>query len=757
MHMHIVGYRRPHVGDCCALIARNDKPLSRKIRCGLLQSLVIAALGLAFTSISVASASACQNETLRSELHSAHLTDCRAYELVSPVAKYGQPVEASYVSSSGVRALGVSIGTFSGSDQTSPFNYYMLAREATDWGGTPLNTPAGYFNPAAVGVLAASPDLRNGLFNYTQLGAADPRDHRYYIHELPTGLPVEIGPLFPEVSLESNPATLEPNFSGPSTSRDLSHVVFMIEGPTLVRGPLVDYVWPGDTTAVTNGQGFVSLYEYAGTGNSAPSLVGIDNAGHLISQCGTSLGFPIGGLFTRLQSSEIYNAVSVDGSRVFFAAAGPCEVGSGPSTDELYARINGEKTVAISEPSHPLRQGSGSGPEECDSLCEAATHQAGVFQGASEDGSKVFFLTAQPLLNGDEDTETDLYEAEIEGGASANVRRLIQVSHDPNVGQASEVQGVSRVSEDGSHVYFVAKGKLTNAPNPVGDIAQRGAANLYVYERDASYPEGHTAYIATLSATDGGDWALRDLRPIDATPTGRFLVFMSSADLTPGDTSSQPQVFEYDAQTTTLVRVSHAQSGFDSGRSDGDFAATIQQPNYSENLNPARPTRAVSEDGSYVVFQSKAALTPQASVGHNNVYEYHNDRVSLVSDGQGPAFLAGMDASGADIFFTTVDSLVPQDGDTQEDLYDARIGGGFVPPLGPAVCEDVGCRGALAPSPLFASGGGSASQPAGEQVIEPPAKPATKTKRKRKVRRAKRKTKKTPHRTSQSASRGRRR
>jgi hypothetical protein len=72
----------------------------------------------------------------------------------------------------------------------------------------------------------------------------------------------------------------------------------------------------------------------------------------------------------------------------------------------------------------------------------------------------------------------------------------------------------------------------------------------------------------------------------------------------------------------------------------------------------------LSEDGSYVVFQSSDALTPQVQGGLHNVYEWHEGTVSLISDGVDATAntpdryvgLVGMDATGANIFFTTKDS-----------------------------------------------------------------------------------------------------
>ena len=109
---------------------------------------------------------------------------------------------------------------------------------------------------------------------------------------------------------------------------------------------------------------------------------------------------------------------------------------------------------------------------------------------------------------------------------------------------------------------------------------------------------------------------------------------------------------------------------------------------------------AVSGDGSTVVFTSRAALTAEAvpaselpaEEGTGSAYEYRSSvgvggsimdgDVYLISDGAAAPRTAalGLDASAGDVFFHTSDSLVPQDSDSQFDVYDARVDGGFPAP-----------------------------------------------------------------------------
>jgi hypothetical protein len=706
----------------------------------------------------------CANDAFRTGL-SANLPECRAYEQVSPPFKDGARIEEiKAVTSDGQRVIVNALGDFgdaaNSGDNATAFTY-ELTRTQTGWGEASLDPPASGFPWEHY--LDASADFGETLWN-VRTTSQSLRAHDLYVRD-GDGALHDLGPTSPPSETAGRAGVGEPesildHFIYRGASADLSYVLFSIATPA--EAPSI--LWPGDTTGLgaLEPHAFASLYEHTGNGVSEPKLVGVKNNGplasnteaELISNCETVLGSGEGGGGLG-GGRDTYNAVSESGSTVFFTAvhAGQCAGVAQPALNELYARINGSKTVAISEPILPPG-------EECTGKCKAASLSEGVFQGASRDGSKVFFLTEQPLLNSDEDTTTDLYEAEIEGeGASAHVSRLVQVSHDPNLGQAAEVQGVVRVSEDGSHVYFVAKGVLASNSNgqaAPSSTARLGAENLYVYEPDPENPGRHTtAFVGMLcsdagfsgavgdpecNSSDSALWSREDSRPAQATPDGRFLVFSSATDLSaPEDTSTVNQIFRYDAQTGELARVSIGQNGFNANGNTNTFGAEIRTEGFAGDSGAARMPGTISEDGSYVVFRSADGLTPQALNGHTttpasgfakNVYEYHEGDVSLISDGQDATStleessvrLEGITGSGGDIFFQTVDPLVPQDTDTARDLYDARIGGGF-PPLPPFTsCQDAICQGE-ASSPPSLPVATSATGEAGN-LAPPVSKPA---------------------------------
>jgi hypothetical protein len=710
----------------------------------LLLGFVVGAFGVLCGSGSFALAAGdaneafCPNETLPG--FASSLPDCRAYEMVSPSFKGGAGVMSEAAASSdGSRVLIQSRGIFAGASYNVGRSEYLLERSGSGWTTTAVSPPASQFAVARFD--EASVDLHRTLWSARGLSQSE-NALDLYVRE-PNGSLVAVGPLVPPSSAAGPTAggstevsQQEGMYNYVGASSDLSHVLFSIQG----NYPL----WPGDTTFSSGA--FLSLYEYSGMANRQPQLVGVNGAGRLLSDCGIYLGAP--------HEVDVYNAMASDGRTVFFTALGQSDPFNqsecrtltenneivAPEVSELWARIDGMESVPISEPS--LRQ--------CEACSVGAPKRPAIFQGASRDGSKAFFLTEQELFAGA--STMNLYEYDFDGPLGRKIVRVSRGSERP------EVLGVARVSQDGSHVYFVAKGALTAGVNADGAAPVMGAANLYVFERDSAYPAGRLAFVATLAEADSNDWQETDLRPVQSTPEGRYLVFQSIADLTPGDTSGEPQIFEYDAAEEKLVRVSVGQTGYAAGAASADAHGSVMsvQSGYAgrEGFHPAvaatgTAVSAVSEGAQMVtrvVFSSAGALTPgaetAAAAGVGSVYEYRSigsiasGEVYLISDPQNTTGtqLGGLDATGVNVFFSTLDQLSPQDGDTNWDLYDARVAGGFPVPPTPAGCEGEACQGT--PSLARSLGAaGSMSAPAGGNLAPPmEPRPVTKPKLKPKPR-----------------------
>ncbi len=694
----------------------------------------------------VSAAEACPNETLRSENESLALPDCRAYELVTPPFAGGQTYfqEPPGIAADGSAIVFQTLGApgSSEADPSATGAAYKAEREPGGWSSTPLEPPSSLVENSGSIVsqmVGISGDLQSQLFLKNLRGEPNSGlQGIYYLHS-PAGL-TELGAAVPPALVaEQQPTSHLSNLAAHNltweATRNLSTVVFSNHSSS--QGD-ANWDWPGDTTS----QYEPSLYEYSGAG-AEPLLVGVSNEGplagsphinegaHLISDCGVALGSGAGPSTTVEGVLDHQNAVSADGSVIFFTPNGPNQrltsegslpgcTGSTPPAAELFARVSRSHTVAISEPTSA----------DC-AQCNTGAPADAIFQGASEDGSRAFFLTSQELLPGN--PGKNLYEYDF--GAPSG-QKITAVSHLSGGGEAG-VLGELALSNDGSHLYYVASGVATTDANTMGAHAQPGEPNLYVYDTRTAV----TQFVATLTAEDASGWnpsTAERSGSVTATPDGRFLLFSSHADLTSGASGSGSHLYRYDAQTGALVRVSIGEGGFNQ---DGNVPAGyffIQGSVESGATQSAPPTRSLSDDGAYVFFQSNVALTPGALESRcawevegecfaeaANVYEYHAGHVYLISDGQdthavlgSPAVrLVGTDATGSNVFIETADPLVPGDTNSQKDIYDVRVGGGFPAPVIAVSCQrTANCQGQgsaplLEPPPSSASftGGGNPS------------------------------------------------
>jgi hypothetical protein len=594
------------------------------------------------------------------------LPDNRAWEQVTPVNKRAVNVEAI----EGVSGDGDSLAfglqaALAGSEVLRSADSYVVRRTDAGWVTAPMSLPA-RLSASGSGIPEAySADLgKSLLFGSVQAPGTPPAStgtisdaRRLFMVTLPDD------PYAPPVYAVAAPdLTGHINFLG--SASDLSTLVFR------------DDVQP--TGEPLSGQW--ALYEIAETerGAEAPlRRVDVDNAGVPISS----------GVIPR---SDGFNAVSHDGSRVFFTAAG---------AEHIYARTDGATTTAISDPS----------PSECDPSCAHPAAQAATFYGASEEGSRAYFTTTQELVAADTDTTADLYEYDFSEPAG---HHIIQVSGggsgDAMPGSGAKVLGMVRLADDGSRAAFVAQGVLTTDPNSNGDQAVAGAANLYVVERQQG-GEGTTKFVGTVPSGESVLWSSADTeRPAQASSTdGRYLAFATHAQLTDDDTDSAQDVYRFDDESGELVRVSHGQDGYNDDGNDGRDA-TITAPAFGNTTLAAR-NRAISDDGATIAFHTSGSLQPVDQNNKPNVYEWRDGAVTLIGDpldpsnkvGSGPAGVGILSRSGEDLFTLTSAALVPQDTDgTVRDVYDARVGGGF-PFTPPSACDALtdSCRASPVASP----------------------------------------------------------
>ncbi len=428
---------------------------------------------------------------------------------------------------------------------------------------------------------------------------------------------------------------------------------------------------------------------------------------------------------------SVRNAVSEDGSRVFWSP------GQGYSVEEnklpaLYLR---DTLVETSVRLDVVQGGSGTGEP----------HPA--FQAASADGTIVFFTDSQQLTESASPEGRDLYRCEIPTGASLTGCNSLTTISAPLSGESAMVKDQAlALSEDGRRIYFVAEGVLDEAPNGEDAVAHAGEPNLYLWEEGKG-----TRFIATLSKGDASNWGVSNVNSLgnaghisaDASPSGRYLAFMSEQSLTGYEnreaSSNEPaqEVFRYDATSDQLACVSCNPAGsnpearFMPDAAGGSIkvdplglwakhwvAATLSEPRSKDFGDTLYRPRSVLDNGR-VFFNAVDSLVPGDSNGEWDVYQYESTGVGsctassvgagisrsgdgcvgLISSGTGKEEAVFLDASltGNDAFFLSSAKLSALEEDDLYDVYDARVDGVAAQPLSHSECLGETCQPAVRP------------------------------------------------------------
>jgi hypothetical protein len=462
---------------------------------------------------------------------------------------------------------------------------------------------------------------------------------------------------------------------------------------------------------------------------------------------------------------DVRNAVSSDGQRVFW--------GANTNPKHLYMRDTGEgKTVQLDLSQEDVV------PEENSDGAE--------FQYAMSDGSKVYFTDSNRLTRDAtaEEIKPELYEYNTLTGVLTDLT--------PNLvgGSSINVRGTVEVSENGEYVYFVADGSLNGAPE--GECEQPGSPPSATCDLYVAHIEGKkvsTSLVAVLLESDGKDWtgSLEQLTS-RVSPNGQFFAFMSDRSLTGYDNTDavsgamDDEVFVYDAVTKHLVCAScdptsaRPQGVFDGGftqYSGEGLGLLVDRPEaweghwlagsipgwtvFRQSDGSQYQSRYLSNEGR-LFFNSPDSLVPQDTNGKEDVYEYEPEGkdcgrgsvsasevykkgsglesagcIALISSGSSSQESAFLDASAKgsggeeseDVFFLTSAKLSSRDVDTADDVYDAHVCSSAAPcatesAVSPACTTTDSCRVAPAAQPsIFGAPSSATFSGAGNVVIQP--------------------------------------
>jgi hypothetical protein len=671
-----------------------------------ISTLLLVALGT-WLAPPAARAESCPNEPLRArQVHAMELPDCRAYEQVSPVDKNGvNAVGGSGVVQASPDGAGVTYASESpfpqatGSQGGPPF--YLSARslspeEWSTFGLTPPTEPGPVNEEHENFISGSTEDLTKTIVVEEEQAlapGATPEKPNAYVRDNTTGA-------YQLLAGDLNPRKVYFADATPGGSR----IIFEARSELSVSGG------PKPAPGVTN------LYEWdeAKALSERLSVVGVLPA----SEGGEA---PTGGSHAggpgATNNFSTRNTISQDGSRVFFTDAG---------TERIYMRTpHAEPAATI-----PISAGAAS------------------WQATTPSGSFVFYAEGTELYRFNVD--------EFERSAKPEPEALAEAREQLTTGaEGVETLGVST---NGAYSYFVAPGVLAanireyqnSKGETVVEKAVSGARNLYQWQQGDPSP----VFVAERGVENGSEG-----RGTRVSADGKTVLFASTVPLTdyPNGPNCEEgenlrfepcnEYFRYAADTGRLSCVSCSPVQASARR---EPFMTKQDPALTQLPHQAVHsflTRNLSDDGTRIFFETEEALVSEDENHQSDVYEWEAEGAGsctsasptfdavaggclyLISTGQSgqTSYFADASADGSSVFFFTVQPLVGQDQDDNQDVYDARVAGGIAAqnPLAPSPCTGEACHGAPEGAPAFGTPASLSLSGTGNLV--PPSPPPPKT------------------------------
>jgi len=371
--------------------------------------------------------------------------------------------------------------------------------------------------------------------------------------------------------------------------------------------------------------------------------------------------------------NAFFERASDNGSRVIFATSERLAPNDSDSAVDLYERAGGTTTLV----SEGEINGNGAFPAS--------------FSRASDDGSRIFFISIEQLVPSDTDAEADLYER------SQGVTRRVSVGE--SVSGNGPFPAILRgASADGSVVFFDTREQLVAGDTDDSIDAYRRSARVTTLATagqingngafDTSFrgvsESGARAFFETdeqLVAADadasqdlyersGGTTTLVSAGPINgngafdaffagASPNGATVFFVTDEQLTADDTDANIDIYERAGGATTRVSAGQING-------NGNFNAFLVR---------------VTDGGSRVLFFTSEQLVAGDTDGAQDLYERSGGATTLISAGQingngnfNVQAFGGASEDGSRVFFETSEQLVPDDFDLSRDMYE-RAGG----------------------------------------------------------------------------------
>lgn len=376
-----------------------------------------------------------------------------------------------------------------------------------------------------------------------------------------------------------------------------------------------------------------------------------------------------------LAAPATFSGASADGEAVFFTTTDKLVPGDTDTRADVYVRSYDDELE-----SYVTRQVS-VGP------IGGNDAYAATFAGASDDGTRAFFYTDEPLVSGDKDLSEDVYVRNVTESTTALVS-------DGDPGCASESCGDGNfdasfapggIIPSGQRVFFHSAERLSPADTD---------SSVDVYVRDIV--AGTTALVSAGSSGCSGEGCgsgafASTFRGASADGTKVF--FTTVEKLAPADLDEGLlDIYRRDLTAGATAQVSIA--GTCPGAADCSAS-------YG----------GISPDGEHAFYETIERLAAQDEDTSQDVYDWSAGTATLVSTGPAggngapAAVFAGASSDGTRIFFETSESLLAGDADSGIDVYERAGGATALVSTGPTGGNAEGKPAAL----LWVSPDGSSS------------------------------------------------
>ena len=327
--------------------------------------------------------------------------------------------------------------------------------------------------------------------------------------------------------------------------------------------------------------------------------------------------------------ADAFGFVNRDGTRALFATTEALLPEDGDTRQDVYERTSGGLTLV----SDRVQAGA-----DADTTTSNASPTAG---GWSADGSHVYFVTREQIVDEDDDDSADVYQR------VGTTTTLLTDRQQSTADEEKAIDLVAFPSADGSHFFFSTDEAL---------VAADGDSNDDVYERT-----GGTTLLVSDRIKAGPDAAANAglVTTIPPSPDGLRVTFITNEELLDQDNdglSSQTfDTYQRSGGTTTMLS-DRVRPGTDEARNAIALRASV--------------------DNTKVVIFSFEQLTSEDGDDTQDAYLWSGGTPVLISGrvqpGPGSASVTpgGISQDGSRVFFMTIEPIVAGDTDTSSDLYE---------------------------------------------------------------------------------------